>query len=199
ARRLFKRLISWASSALDEDMLRAEIDEHIAMQTAENTRSGLSPIEARRQALLKFGNVEAMKELYRDQRSLPLVETLVSDARHALRRLRKAPAFSAAVILTVAMSVGANTAIFGVIDSLLIRPLSYPHAEALVGVWDAASGLPGLPSSLGCSPSMYFTYREENRIFEQFGVWDSGGASVTGIAEPEMARALHVTYGVLDA
>src|SRR4029453_3890330 len=80
-RRLFKRVTSWATSARDEDMLRAEIDEHIAMQTAENLRAGLSPIEARRQALLKFGNVEALKEIYRDQRGLPFIETLVGDTR----------------------------------------------------------------------------------------------------------------------
>ena len=197
-RRLLKRLTSWTRSARDEELLRAEIDEHIAMQTAENLRSGLSPIEARRQALLKFGNVEAMKELYRDQRSLPFVETLVSDMRHALRRLHKAPAFSAAVILTLAISVGANTAIFGVIDSILIRPLPYPHADDLVSISHTAPGLPAFSGSLGSSGSMYFTYREENRTFQQIGVWSSGGATVTGIAEPELPRALFVTYGVLN-
>jgi hypothetical protein len=84
-RRLLPRLISWATSARDEEFLRAEIDGHIAMQTAENLRGGLSPIEARRQALLKFGSVEAIKETYRDQRGLPFTETLVGDTRHALR------------------------------------------------------------------------------------------------------------------
>jgi predicted permease len=198
-RRLFRRLTSWATSARDEEFLRAEIEEHIAMQTAENLRAGLSPIEARRQALLKFGNVEAIKETYRDQRGLPLTETLARDTRHAIRRLRKTPAFTAAALLTLALGIGANTAIFGVIDSILIRPLPYPHAEALAVVGHTAPGLPGAPGSLGCTPSMYFTYREENRVFQQFGVWSSGGASVTGIAEPEQPRALFVTYGVLDA
>ena len=197
-RRFFRRLTSWATSARDEEFLRAEIDEHIAMQTAENLRAGLSPIEARRQALLKFGNVEAIKEIYRDQRGLPFMETLLRDTRHALRRLRKTPTFTAAAILTLALGIGGNTAIFAVIDSILIRPLPYPHAEDLVSVWHTASGLPGLPGSIGCSPSMYFTYREENRIFQQFGVWSLGGASITGVAEPEMPRALFVTYGVLD-
>jgi len=196
-RRLFHRLTSWTTSAQDEELLRAEIEEHIVMQTAGNVRAGLSPIEARRQALLKFGNVEALKELYRDQRGLPFIETLVGDTRHALRRMRKAPGFTAAVIVTLALGIGANTAIFAVIDSILIRPLAYPQAEALVGVWHTAPGLPGLPR-IGLSPSMYFTYREENRSFEQFGLWSSGGASVTGVAEPEMPRALFVTYGVLD-
>ena len=78
-RRFFRRLMSWATSARDEEFLRAEIDGHIAMQTAENLRGGLSPIEARRQALLKFGSVEAIKETYRDQRGLPFTETVVPE------------------------------------------------------------------------------------------------------------------------
>jgi putative ABC transport system permease protein len=198
-RRLFHRLTSWATSARDEEILRVEIDEHIAMQTAENRRAGLSPIEARRQALLKFGSLEAIKEIYRDQRGLPFTETLLRDMRHAMRRLRKTPAFTAAVVLTLALGIGANTAIFGVIDAILIRPLPYPHAEALVSVWQTAPGLPGSPDNIGSSASIYFTYREENRTFEQFGLWSSGGATVTGTAEPELPRALFVTYGVLDA
>jgi len=198
ARRLFHRLTSWVTSARDEELLRAEFEEHIAMQTEENIRAGLSLIEARRQALLKFGSVEAIKESYRDQRRLPFIETVLSDTRHALRRMRRAPAFTAAVIVTLALGIGATTATFGVIDSILIRPLAYPQAEALVSVSHTVAGIPGIATA-PCSPSMYFTYREENRIFEQFGVWSSRGASVTGVAEPEVSRALFVTYGALDA
>ena len=200
-RRLFRRLTSWTTTARDEEFLQAEIDDHIAMQTAENVRAGLSAVEARRQALLKFGSVQAIKDSYRDQRGLPLMETLAHDVRHAMRRLRKNPSFAAAVLLTLALSIGANTAIFGVIDSILIRPLAYPHAEELVSVSHTAPGLRGLGAGAGItvSASMYFTYRDENRTFEQFGVWNLGGASLTGVAEPEMPRALNVTYGVLDA
>jgi predicted permease len=198
-RRLFRRLTSWVTSARNEERLRTEFEEHIAMQTAENLRAGLPPVEARREALLKFGSVEAIKEAYRDQRGLPLTETLVRDTRHALRRLRKAPAFTAAALLTLALGIGANTAMFAVIDSILIRPLSYPHPEALVSIRHTARGLPGLPDTIPCSPSMYFTYHEENRVFQQVGVWSAAGASVTGIAEPEQPRALFVTHGVLDA
>ena len=198
-RRLFHRLFSWTTAAQDEAILQTEIEEHIALQTADNLRAGLSPEEARRLALLKFGNVEAMKESFRDQKGLPLMEALLTDIRHALRRLRRASAFTAGVVLTLGLGIGANTAIFGVIDSILLRPLPYPHAEGLVGVWQSAPGIPSLPTSLQCSPSMFFTYRDENHTFQQFGLWQSNGASVTGTAEPEMARALIVTYGVLDA
>ena len=194
-----RRLISSLTGARDEETLCVEIEEHISMQTAENIQAGLSPLEARRQALLRFGNVESIKEIYREQRGLPLMETLARDARLAIRRLRKTPAFSVSVILTLALGIGANTAIFGVVESILIRPLAYPNADNLVSLSHKTPGLPGLPGSISCSASMYFTYREENRTFQQFGVWESNGASVTGVAEPEMPRALIVTYGVLDA
>jgi putative ABC transport system permease protein len=199
-RRLFRRLTSWSTAARDEERLRAEFDAHIAMQTADNLRSGLSPIEARRQAVLKFGSLEAIKDAYRDQRGLPFLETLSRDARHAMRGLRRAPAFTAAVILTLALGIGANTAIFAVVDGILIRPLPYPQAEALVSLRHTASGVPGVPGgTLGSTPSMYFTYLEESKTFEHVGVWRSGDASVTGTAEPELLRTLLVTYGVLDA
>ena len=198
-RRFFQRLTSWTTSARDEEILRAEIEDHIAMQTADNLRTGLTATEARRQALLKFGGVDAIKEMYRDQRGLPFMETLLRDTRHALRRLRRTPAFTAAVLLTLALGIGATTAIFGVIDSILIRPLAYPNADALVAIKLTAPGLPGMPGNIGGSASMYFTYREENRTFEHHGLWNSGSASITGVAEPEQPRALFVTYGVLDA
>jgi len=197
-KRLFRQATWWARPSR-EDILKSEIDMHIAMQTAENVRAGLSPVEARRQALLKFGSVDAAKESYRDQRRLPLMETVAHDVRHVTRRLRKTPAFTAAVLLTLALGIGANTAIFGVIDSILIRPLPYPHAEQLVSIWHTAPGLPGIGNGLSCSASMYFTYRDQNRTFEHFGVWNVAGATLTGVAEPEMPRTLSVTYGVLDA
>ena len=198
-RRFFRRLTSWTTSARDEEFLRAEFDDHVAMQAAEYVRDGLPPEEARRQALLKFGSVEAIKESYRDQRSLPLLDTLARDTRHALRRFRKNPVFTAAVVLTLALGIGGNTAIFGVIESVLIRPLPYPDAEALVGVWHTAPGMSAADPRMNCSPSMYFTYRDENRTFQHFGVWRFGVAPVTGAGEPELSRALMVTHGVLDA
>ena len=198
-RRFFRRLTSWTTSARDEEFLRAEFDDHVAMQAAEYVRDGLSPDEARRQALLKFGSVEAIKESYRDQRGLPWLDTLGRDTRHALRRFRKNPAFTAAVMLTLALGIGGNTAIFGVIESVLIRPLPYPDAEALVGVWHTAPGMSAADPRMNCSPSMYFTYRDENRTFQHFGVWRFGVAPITGAGEPELPRALMVTHGVLDA
>ena len=122
-RRFFRRLTSWATTQQDEDRLRAEIEDHLDFQTAENVRAGLSPVEARRQAVLKFGGVEAIKESYRDQRGLPFLETLIQDTRHALRRLRRAPAFTIATILTLALGIGATTAIFTLVHAVLLKSL----------------------------------------------------------------------------
>lgn len=122
-RRFFKRLSSWATTQQDEERLRAEIEEHLALQTAENVRAGLSPVEARRQAALKFGAVEAMKESYRDQRGLPFLEMLIQDTRHALRRLRMAPAFTITTVLTLALGIGATTSIFTLVHAVLLKSL----------------------------------------------------------------------------
>lgn len=122
-RRFFKRVGSWARTREAEERLRAEIEEHLALQTADNVRAGLSPVEARRQAMLKFGPVEAMRESYRDQRGLPFVETLWQDTRYALRRLRKAPEFTLATVLTLALGIGATTAIFTLAHAVLLKSL----------------------------------------------------------------------------
>lgn len=182
-RRLVRRSTWWTASEQHDERLRAEFEEHIAMQTAEHRRAGLSPVEARRQALLKFGSVEAIKDAYRDQRGLPFLETLSRDTRHAIRGLRRTPGFTATIVLTLALGVGANTAIFAVIDTILIKPLPYPQAEALVSIWHTAPGLPNAPD-LSCSPSMYFTYREENRTLQHFGMWSSGGAASPALPSP---------------
>ena len=130
-RRFFKRLRSWARTQQDEDRLQAEIEEHLAMQTAENLRAGLSPTEARRQAMLKFGGVEAIKEEYRAQRGLPFLESLAQDTRQAFRRLRKAPAFTISTVLTLALGIGATTSIFTLVHAVLLKSLPVANPDEL--------------------------------------------------------------------
>jgi putative ABC transport system permease protein len=138
-RRFLTRLLN-SGFRRDEERLREEVEEHIALQTAENLRAGLAPVEARRQAVLKFGAVESIKEDYRDQRGLPLLETLFQDVRYGLRQLRRNPGLTLTVLLTLALGIGANTAIFTVDYSTLLAPLPYPEAGQLVMVWSKFQG-----------------------------------------------------------
>jgi putative ABC transport system permease protein len=112
--------------------------------------------------------------------------------------------FTTIALVTLALGIGATTAIFSVVEGVLIKPLPYPKAESLVGVWHTATGLkgaatPGMGDAIPCSPAMYFTYREESRTFQDFGLYQNRGATVTGLAEPDVVPTLVVTYGVLQA
>jgi predicted permease len=131
-RRFLARLTDLATRRAQEHRLREEIEEHIALQTAENVRAGLSPVEARRQAMLKFGGVEAVKEEYRAERGLLFVEILLQDVRYAIRSLQRTPGLTAFVIITLALGIGITSSIFSMLDALIFRPYPVPHPSAVV-------------------------------------------------------------------
>jgi putative ABC transport system permease protein len=116
--------------------------------------------------------------------------------RQVVRRLARSPFFAGVTLLTLALGIGANAAIFGVVEGVLLRPLPYPHPEQLVGVWHTAPGVN--IAELESAPSLYFIDREESRSFEDVGLWSDNSASVTGLTEPERVRALRVTDGTLS-
>jgi predicted permease len=122
-RRFFTRLFNTAARWAQEERLREEIAEHIALQTAENLRAGLPPVEARRQAMLKFGGVEAMKEDYRAERGLLLIENLLGDVRNAVRTISRMPGLAAVIIISLAIGIGVNTTIFSWIQLILFQPM----------------------------------------------------------------------------
>ena len=128
-------------------------------------------------------------------------EALGRDARYAARGLRRNPLFTVIALLTLAIGTGANTAIFSVVDNVLLKPLPYPQAEELVAVWHRAPGaeLTGVGGELRSSASMFFTYAEENRTLQDVGVWVNGTASITGLAEPEQVRVVAVSNGLLPS
>ena len=149
-KRFFSRLSSLASRRAQDERLREEIEGHIALQTAENLRAGLSRVEARRQALLKFGGVEAIKQDYRAKRGLPFIENVIQDIRFAFRSLRRTPGLTAFVVITLALGIGMTSATFSMVDALIFRPYPVPHPSSIVT----------LVSTTHDSPFDDFSYRE---------------------------------------
>jgi len=130
-KRLFARLRNLASRQSDDQRFLEEMEEHVSRQTEENLRSGVAPAEARRQAVLKFGAVEAIREQYHAEKSLPFVESIVQDVRYSVRILRKSWGFTSMAAISLALAIGANTTIFSVMKRLLLDRLEVPHAEQL--------------------------------------------------------------------
>src|SRR3954451_12300715 len=124
---------------------------------------------------------------------MKLLPTRVS---RVLRRLVRAPLFTSVAVLTLALGIGANTAIFSVVQGVLLKPLPFADPDELVGVWHTAPGL-GVPL-LNQAPAFYLTYREEARTFQDSGMWNNGAVSVTGAGEPERVDVLEVTDGTLN-
>src|SRR4029434_2397978 len=126
---------------------------------------------------------------------------LSRDLRYGGRAMRRNPTFTVVVVLTLAVGIGANTAVFSVLDSVLLKPLSYPRSEELAALRQIAPGAAGSTSSggLNLSPSMYVTYAAQNRVFQSLGVWTTTVSTVTGVAEPEQVRVVLISDGVLQA
>ena len=188
-RRFFARLINFATSR-DDRRLREEMEEHLRLQTAENLRAGLPPSEARRQAILKFGAVGTVREDYHAETSLPFFETLLHDLRFALRLFAKSPGFAFIAILTMALGIGATTAIFSLVDATLLHPLAYPHPEQLVRIEADFAGT----RDVGMSVPEFWDLQRSG-IFQFVAMKVSGSVNLTGSSQPA-----HIQYeGVTPA
>src|SRR5450432_1824145 len=137
------RIVGAFTGQRANDDLRDELQSHLEMQTAENIRRGMHPDEARRQALLASGGLTVAAQAVREQRGLPWIESLVADIKYALRALRHTPAFTAVVVLTLALGIGANTAIFSVVRGVLLKPLPHRDGDRLVYLRHSVDGPAG--------------------------------------------------------
>src|SRR5208282_4494237 len=123
------------------------------------------------------------------------MRTFMGHLKQVFRRLAHAPLFTAITLITLAAGVGGNTVVFSVLESVLLKPLPYPHPDELIGVWHIAPGIN--IADLNMAPGNYFVYREQNKTFQDIGAYTGDSVSITGLAEPERVDALDVTDGTL--
>ena len=186
-RQLFHRLCSFFNrTQLDRDF-DAEISSHLQFAIDENLQRGLSPSEARRQALLRFGGSQQTKEQHREARALPLLEILLQDLRFALRLFRKNPGFTAVAVLTLALGMGATTTIFSVVNSVLLRPLPYKNSGRLLRVQETHT----VDSDANVTYATFLDLQREARTIENVAAYREWIFNVTGGSEPaQIAGAL---------
>jgi len=187
--------------------LSEEMSAHLDLAMEEHLKSGMSPEQAYRQALIDFGGPQQAKETHRDARGLPMIETLMQDLRYTFRTLRKDPGFTAIAILILALGIGANIVVFSVVNTLLLRPLPFPHSEQLV--WFAGShgrgGLSGTTYNVG----YYEEARRHAQSFQEVtcyqAFWGSSAYNMTGHGDPQHIQTVMVadnffrTLGVTPA
>jgi hypothetical protein len=180
--------------AADQDAAD-EVESYLEHATAALEARGISPDEARRAARLDLGNATAVREQIRAYGWENVVSARLTDFRYATRRLRRNPGFTTLCVLTLALGIGANSAIFSVINGILLKPLPYPHPDELIDLNHTAPGV-NFPDA-DPAPFLYFTYREQGRSFQSIGLYSWDFRTITGLAEPEEAQCLNVTAEVL--
>src|SRR6202012_1659262 len=179
----------------DKD-LADEIESHLAHEQDTNAARGLSEEEARRQARLRFGNPRVTRERVWRYRSLPWIEDTWRDLRFALRSLAKTPGFALIAILVITVGIGVNTAVFSVINTVLLKPLTYPDPQSLVMLMNTSPR----GSGPGANVPKFALYRQQTSIFSKVAAFDSGGAglNLTGGDHPIQVQGVHVTQQYFD-
>jgi putative ABC transport system permease protein len=196
---MLNRLMTALRALLRRSEVERELDEelrhHIDQQTEQNIRLGMDPKEARYAARKAFGGVEQAKERSRDLRGIRWIEELGRDLRYGARMLVKNPGFTLVAVITLALGIGANTAIFSMISAVLLRPLPYPEPDRLVIVWEK---LIKENSNNVVSPADFRDWRERNRVFENIAAQSGASVDLTEGSEPERIRAAAVSPSYFD-
>lgn len=178
------------------DEIAEEVESFFAEARAELEASGLSPKESLRAARLRMGSTTAVREQVRSYGWENPVSGMLQELRYTLRRLFATPGFTFVSIATLALGVGATTAIFSVINGVVLQPLPYPHPEQLVAVWMKAPGVK--IADLNMSPSVYFTMCDEKRAFQAVSIFATGTTTVTGKTHPEEVQAVFASHELLS-
>ncbi len=193
----FVRLFGVFGSARAERDLSAEIESHLQLHVDDNITAGMTPQEARRRALLALGGVERTKEEYRDRRGLPAFESLVRDLRYGSRTLIKTPGFALAGVVILGLGIGVNSAIFTVVNAVVLKPLPFADADRIMRLWQTP------PQSLfntpifAISPANFIDWEEQNQVFDRLAIYRGARQTLTGHGEPESVNALRASADFL--
>ena len=190
-RRTLARWLGLVRKDARERDLAAEIDSHLSLHIDDNLRRGLPLDEARRQALLALGGLEAMKEAYRDQGTVPVVEHTIQDVRLALRQLAKNPGLAATAILVLALGLGGCLAVFGFVEAALLRPLPYRDPARLVAVTESLAQMP----RANLSVDDYKDWKRLNTVFASLDVYNGRGYMLATAAGPVLVSGMRVSDG----
>jgi putative ABC transport system permease protein len=178
----------------EDEEFSDEIREHLDMLTEENVRRGMSLAMARREARIRLGGAVQLRETHREMTGVQFIESLLQDVRYATRMLRKSAGFTAVAALTLALGIGANTAIFSAVNPILFEPLPYSHPGRIMTIWGIFRG--------ARSKVTFYNYRElleRNRSFDALAIFEPWQPSMTGPNEPERLDGQNVTYGYFHA
>src|SRR6266849_5407395 len=190
-RTLVSRTRTWLSPRQEVQDFDHELETHLEMLTDENVRRGMAPEDAKRAARIRLGGLTQLKETNRELQGLPMIETLLQDTRFAFRMLRKNPGFTAMAVLTLALGIGANTAIFSVVYAVLLKPLPYAESSQLFNVFEVRpqDGITGT----GWSYANFAKLREQNRIFSEMAGSQKHQLTLTGRGESSVVNTSVVT------
>jgi len=180
----------------EDSNLNDELAFHLAMQARANQAGGMGRFEAERQARLQLGGLEQTKERTRDVRPLRATETFLQDIRYAVRLLRRSPGFAAVALLTLALGIGANTAIFSIVNGVILRPLPYPNPDRLMFL---TTQFRPIFMQFWVSPPEYMEFQELNRSFASVGAFATGESNLTAGDAPRRVRTAFVDEHLLKA
>ena len=184
------RLFGVFGSARAERELAAELESHLQLHIDDNIRAGMTPVEARRRAMLALGGIEKTKEEYRDRRGLPAFESLARDLRFGLRTLIKSPGFAVAGVIILGLGIGVNSAIFTVVNAVVLRPLPFAESDRIMRIWQTPPPTLFTDPVFPISPANFIDYEAQTQTLERMAIYRTGRQTLTGAGEPEAIIAL---------
>jgi putative ABC transport system permease protein len=198
---LLSRVSSWLRATVGRSRMENEMDAelrfHVEARAEDLVRGGATRREALRRARLEFGGIESAKEECREARGVHFAETLLQDLRYGARTMLRSPGFTITAVLALALGIGANTAIFSVVNAVLLRPLAFDQPDRLMQVWHTPpqKSFPGMPT-FAVSPANFLDWRSQNHSFDGMSAYGFGRYTLTGTGHPEAIRMVAATVGL---